>query len=466
MARARLYRLARLSLLTAAVAALPLSVAWPDVRDDVQEMIKQTESSLRAGEARQQSLKQKARSLAEQIDDLRLRATRTAHLAQQEEAKLNAIDARLQQLHQQNDDYRRRLGGLQDGMARSVAALARVQRQPATALLAAPGTVLDAARGGRLLAAALPALHRDAGAVGELLKAAKEVRLELQTEQRQRRQSLAALAARRQELTGLLDQRAKSEQGLRKAAARESQRLAMLASKASDLRGLLQRLEQAARVEEVPLAGPRSVPDSRSARETPKPSKNEDANTDSREAGAAAESDQRRRRLAAEMARTLGVDRPAIEAPKDGEPEQRLSALVPGPKAFAKLRGRLMLPAKGRRIGRFGESTGFGPRAQGITLRTRRGAQVVAPYDGQVVFAGPFRDYGLILIISHGGGYHSLLAGLAKLQAVVGQTMLMGEPVGVMGGDDKRSLYVELRRKGTAINPNPWWSSSRERASG
>ena len=46
------------------------------------------------------------------------------------------------------------------------------------------------------------------------------------------------------------------------------------------------------------------------------------------------------------------------------------------------------LPAAGRLTGRYGESTGLGPRAQGITLRTRRKAQVVAPYDGQVVFAG------------------------------------------------------------------------------
>ena len=130
------------------------------------------------------------------------------------------------------------------------------------------------------------------------------------------------------------------------------------------------------------------------------------------------------------------------------------------------MRGRLRLPARGTTMGRFGESTGLSPRSQGVTLRTRQGAQVVAPYDGRVVFAGPFRNYGLILIISHGDGYHTLLAGLSKLQTVVGQDLLTGEPMGMMGRDNKRSLYIELRRKGTAINPTPWWSSSRERVSG
>ena len=83
-----------------------------------------------------------------------------------------------------------------------------------------------------------------------------------------------------------------------------------------------------------------------------------------------------------------------------------------------------------------------------------------------MVFAGPFRNYGEILIIAHGEGYHSLLAGLTALQAVVGQHLLTGEPLGTMGRDKKRLLYIELRHNGQPINPNPWWSKNRERESG
>jgi septal ring factor EnvC (AmiA/AmiB activator) len=183
---------------------------------------------------------------------------------------------------------------------------------------------------------------------------------------------------------------------------------------------------------------------------------------------AARRATQRRNRLAADMARTLNPPTPSgVGEHTDGKSQHlAMAPAAGGGGAFSKLRGRLRFPARGSRVGHYGESTGFGPRAQGITLRTRPRAQVVAPHDGRIVFAGPFRNYGLILIISHGEGYHSLLAGLSKLQTVVGQSVLSGEPVGVMGGDGKRSLYVELRRKGTAIDPNPWWSSSRERASG
>src|SRR3546814_20553792 len=103
---------------------------------------------------------------------------------------------------------------------------------------------------------------------------------------------------------------------------------------------------------------------------------------------------------------------------------------------------------------------------RGIRIETRSGAQVVAPADGKVMFAGPFRGYGQLLIIAHGGGYHSLLAGFGRIDRSVGQWVLAGEPVGQMsatqagpvqagqakagasGTGEKPVLYLELRRKG------------------
>ena len=129
--------------------------------------------------------------------------------------------------------------------------------------------------------------------------------------------------------------------------------------------------------------------------------------------------------------------------------------------------GPITLPANGHVTRRYGESTGFGNTAKGITVKTRDAAQVVAPYDGRVVFSGPFRGYGKILIIEHDGGYHSLLAGLDRIDGRVGQWILAGEPVGVMGqsADAAPDLYFELRRRGQSINPLPWlaeyWKNTR-----
>jgi septal ring factor EnvC (AmiA/AmiB activator) len=75
------------------------------------------------------------------------------------------------------------------------------------------------------------------------------------------------------------------------------------------------------------------------------------------------------------------------------------------------------------------------------------------------MYAAPFRSYGLLLIVDCGGGYHFVLAGLDRLDASAGQRLLAGEPVGVLGGGDGASLYVELRRNGQPIDPRPWFAA-------
>ncbi len=92
----------------------------------------------------------------------------------------------------------------------------------------------------------------------------------------------------------------------------------------------------------------------------------------------------------------------------------------------------------------------------------------MAPYDGLVVFAGPFRGYGRILILEHGEGYHTLLAGLTRIDTVLGQWLAAGEPVGLMEKEDRDApvLYVELRRNGQPINPLPWLASQKDKVSG
>lgn len=133
----------------------------------------------------------------------------------------------------------------------------------------------------------------------------------------------------------------------------------------------------------------------------------------------------------------------------------RLPTFQPG-RPIAELKGALPQPASGRISSKFGERLSVG-RAQGIKITTRANAQVVAPYDGQVVFAGPFKAYGQLLILDHGDGYYSLLAGLGLLNASVGQWVLTGEPVGIMNASDgNRDLYVEMRKGRNAFNPEPW----------
>jgi len=131
---------------------------------------------------------------------------------------------------------------------------------------------------------------------------------------------------------------------------------------------------------------------------------------------------------------------------------------------IAAARGQLTLPARGKVVEQFGTQQMVGT-SKGLRIETRGGAQVVSPYDGEVIFADEFRDYGLILIIAHGSEYHSLVAGLDEAYPNVGEWLLAGEPIGVMapdriseaGNSIKPRLYLEIRRKNTPINPSPWF---------
>ena len=116
------------------------------------------------------------------------------------------------------------------------------------------------------------------------------------------------------------------------------------------------------------------------------------------------------------------------------------------------------MPARGAVVKSYGQPIGRGNTAKGITIAARAGAQVIAPFDGKIVFTGPFRGYGKIVIIEHRGGYHTLLAGLEKLYNSLGQWLLAGEPIGAMAAASRQKtmLYLELRQKGQPVNPLPW----------
>ena len=138
--------------------------------------------------------------------------------------------------------------------------------------------------------------------------------------------------------------------------------------------------------------------------------------------------------------------------------------------AFASLRGQVPIPVNGVKLKDFGAPDGVGGAEKGVSIATRAGAQVTAPADGWVVYAGPFRSYGQLLILNAGGGYHILLAGMDRISVDLGQFVLTGEPVAVMGngshiaailatGSSQPVLYVEFRKDGTPVDPGPWWAA-------
>jgi septal ring factor EnvC (AmiA/AmiB activator) len=106
----------------------------------------------------------------------------------------------------------------------------------------------------------------------------------------------------------------------------------------------------------------------------------------------------------------------------------------------------------------------------GITYATRPGAQVIAPGDGKVLFAGPYHKEGQVLILETAAGYDIVLAGLGRVTVRLGDQLLAGEPVGMMpldsssGFGPQTRLYFELRQNGKGLDPEPWLTSAVRKA--
>ena len=126
-----------------------------------------------------------------------------------------------------------------------------------------------------------------------------------------------------------------------------------------------------------------------------------------------------------------------------------------------------MMPTDGFVIRQFGDDPDD-VLGRGITISANPSAPVLAPSDGRIVFAGRFKRYGLLLILDHGNEYHTLLAGLAELQAERGDLVRTGQTVGRLakGIDSNPRLYLELRRGGMPINPLPWLAARSNRVRG
>lgn len=127
---------------------------------------------------------------------------------------------------------------------------------------------------------------------------------------------------------------------------------------------------------------------------------------------------------------------------------------------FAEARGRIRWPAAGVISAAYGETGPDGLAMRGVALKVRERAQVTAPVDGEIVFAGPFQGYGRLLILKPAEGYFVLIGGLERLDAAGGQHVLAGEPLGVgpaAGKAGAATIYIELRRNGVPVDPAKWF---------
>lgn len=422
--------------------------------------LEKIERALAADEARAKALADQAAALQSEIAELQNEMIATARRAQDFEEELTDIESTLEALQLEEAE---RVAALQDRRAQltgTLSALQRIATQPPEALVAAPGSPLRTVRSAMLLRVAVPAIEDRVELLRVQLEDLALVRRQIAAEKAGLIESAGSLAAERGRLSGLIARKRELERVALTERQTAQERVQRLAAEAKDLRDLLDRLAEEAQRRENRLERDRALREAhveaeRAARraeaaqgKTPK-SKPAETDTAQRDGSETEEA----RAEAPTLAAVIRLAKPA-----------NVRAFPRSPDTAG-----LIMPARGKLVITYGQRVGDDDNtSRGLTIETRNASQVVAPYDGKVAYAGLFRGYGQILIIEHSGRYHSLLAGLERIDAIVGQWVLAGEPVGVMaetpGG--KPRLYVELRRTGQPINPLPWLAANVDKVQG
>jgi septal ring factor EnvC (AmiA/AmiB activator) len=428
----------------------------PKTAQEAKKKLEKRRIELESVTKRAKTLESDVDALANERKRLNIKLVETAHLIKKSEAELTSIESHLGELASQEKILRGSLNKRHGQIAKLLSALQRMGRNPPPILITQREDALKMVRSAMLLAAAFPELGDQARALAGRLNELVRVMTEIRNQGKQLRTEMTRLTDARTRLSGLLEAKKASLEERESELKRMRSAAAEISASVTDLNELISRLDQAVK-----------------------------DNT-----GLGAYEAEARRQAASGLRPTVGgpgADKggpTTSPAPATG---QDVVELVPGATLgspgrikpeipFAQATGRLPLPAQGRKVLAFGEKTQYGGRSKGIVLETRQGAQVTSPSDGWIVYAGEFRSYGQLLIINAGGGYHVLLAGLSQIDVQPGQFVLAAEPVGTMSGWSQQAqpaavssapvLYVEFRKDGKPIDPDPWWVPGHQKVQG
>jgi murein hydrolase activator len=420
------------ALLAAALACAPARAEPPaPIAKSVERAMRETqlrgvEDTLKASEEQRRQIEADVEAI--RLDRARLNAAliETTAKVQDTESQRAAASARLVELNAGADALNASLDDRRLVISDVLAVLQRMGRNPPPAILVRPGDMVAAVRAAMMLGATISDLKSEADSLAGDLDKLTALRTAIASQRDDLARSAEALVLDKTRLTDLIGARQQSLSVAESALGAERKRAAELAGQAASLKDLIAGMER-----EVGAA----------------------------KAGADA---------AAAADRAAAADVASRAAASRGADPARLTPAI----AFADAKGQLSMPVAGAVLKTFGAPDSFGGAEKGVSIATPAAATVSSPIDGWVVYSGPYRTYGQLLILNAGGGYYMVLAGMDRIDVSVGQFVLAGEPVAAMGDGSARTaaaaaigaaqpvLYIEVRKNETAIDPGPWWSKS------
>mgnify|MGYP001270554169 FL=1 len=399
-------RIRALLVLGICLAATPVIIA-PASANDIENRLEAVQQDLDKSREKRANLDKAARKAAAELRAVKRQGVNLARKMHRHSADADRIEAQLNSLEERQRTKTEKMEQRKAQLSVTLAALHRLARMPTATLVAVPQSTDKTIRTAILLRAAVPELQRDAMSLGDDLRALISLRDQISADKVALTDSLARLKAERKSLAALTSNKFKLLKNMKSAERAAAQKAARLSARAGNLRELLEKLS--IRQNRFALRAPGSAP----VALIPVPAR-----------------------------------KPAVTPP------------------VTISRGGL--PAPGRVVTTFGAKMPNGTLSKGVFVVTRPSAAVVAPIPGRVVFAGQFRGYGNLVILELRDKGHALISGMSRINAQVGDDVLVGEPLGEMTPSTGTApkLYFELRRRGRPTNPMPSDTARRNKVSG
>lgn len=384
----------RIALVAAIVATASVGVAaLPAQTPSLPEQRAQLNAASKAAkdaEARAQRLQRAAANERDEARRARAREAAIAASIQAAEAEIVAARARIAVVDRMLGQQRTRLVEQQGPITRLMAALQSLARRPAVLGLVQPGSTADIVHVRAVLGAVTPAMRARTADIRAEIARTRQLRDGAQLAAKTLADGRARLQNDRLALVRAEGEHRLKSVGYRREAMFESDRALALGEQARDLIDQMDVMGEAAETQAALAALPGPLP-----------------------------------------------------RPSEGEAPVAVTRSGPPP---------YRLPVVGTVVTGLGELSDTGVRARGLTLATAPGAEIVAPTAGRVIYAGRFRRYGNIVIVDHGSGWTSLIAGLDAVLVKVGDTLNQGTPLGRAPQGDAPRITVELRRQGRPVD--------------
>ena len=400
-------------------------------RDANQEELRQLRQDMTLSEERRLELAEEISTLDKDRVSINRSMIEASKKSRGLEKRIGKSERRLAELRNEQAEVRGFLKTKQALLAEILAALQRMGRKPPPALLVTPEDALSSVRSAILLGSVVPEVRSETEILLAQINDLNRIGQEITSQREALMADLSELASEEERLNLLLDEKQKLAGIAQGQLAEEQARAAELAARATSLNELIVSLEN-------------QIASAKAAAEAARLAEAERIKREENRKQAAV------RYQEEEVFSDAGRTAPAI--------------------GFAETKGLLPLPVSGNLYSNYGDRDEFGDPMTGISLQTRENTRVISPTDGWILYAGPFRTYGKLLIIDAGSDYHVVLAGLENVSVSPGQFVIVGEPLGQMGARQfasagavdvsttKPILYVEFRKDGTPIDPTPWWS--------